>query len=493
MKNYILRRLALIPLTLFAIILVNFAILNLAPGDPTSLSNLSATGDAVRSAADGADTAEDQYLLFREHYGLTLPILLNFWPFLKEAHVQHGLKKLISIKEKSRIQDYNKQRLLWSDRARFIMPFLLQEAQSNSNPLEIRRLAANLFIRGGTKMGAVGHTLTQQMRKQNSAIAASNNELNALKVSNHDNSEMIETKVAKLAQWFNSRGGAETFSKPFSAKLASLVLETRFCRYLSRVATLDFGTLRNDSNKKVVHEVAARIKYSLTLAVIPLLGTFILCQLFGMWMAVKQNRWQDHLLNILFLILFAIPVFVVAPFLIEHLALNKTLPFTDISIPYSGFHSPKELYSSMTSLQRLGDIVLHIVLPIIAIKYGTMAVQARLARTAFLEVLRQDYIRTARAKGLKKKTILFKHVGRSAAITLVTSLAASLGVVLGGSLIVETIFEINGFGKFFYDAIVNRDYNVVLFSALAGSLLSLLGFLAADIFYTLLDPRVNFE
>ncbi|HEY4831107.1 MAG TPA: ABC transporter permease, partial [Waddliaceae bacterium] len=263
--------------------------------------------------------------------------------------------------------------------------------------------------------------------------------------------------------------------------------------YLSRVATLNFGTLRNDSNQTVLKEVVKRIKYSLTLAVVPLLVTFVLCQIFGMLMATRQNQWVDHSLNIIFLILFAAPVFVVAPFLIEKIALNHTLPFTQIPIPYSGFHSPLEVYENYTSSQRVGDVLLHIFLPLIAIKYGTLAVQARLARTAFLEVLRQDYIRTARAKGLSTFTILVKHVGRNGAITIVTSLAASLGIVLGGSLIVETIFEINGFGRFFYQAILNRDYNVVLFSAFAGSFLTLIGYLIADIAYTFLDPRITLE
>lgn len=125
--------------------------------------------------------------------------------------------------------------------------------------------------------------------------------------------------------------------------------------------------------------------------------------------------------------------------------------------------------------------------------YGTLAVQARLSRTAFLEVLKQDYVRTAHAKGLATKTILINYVGRNGAITIITSLAASLGVVLGGSLIVETVFEINGFGRFFYEAILNRDYNVVLFSAFAGSALTLVGYLLADLAYVALDPRISLE
>ena len=125
--------------------------------------------------------------------------------------------------------------------------------------------------------------------------------------------------------------------------------------------------------------------------------------------------------------------------------------------------------------------------------YGSLAAQTRLSRTAVLEVLKQDYVRTAKAKGLSPSKILFKHVGRNASITIVTSIAGSLGVVLGGSLIVETLFEIHGFGKFFYDAIINRDYNVIMFSSFAGSFLSLAGYLMADIAYTILDPRLSLE
>jgi len=269
--------------------------------------------------------------------------------------------------------------------------------------------------------------------------------------------------------------------------------ETRFYRYMSRVLTLDFGTLRNDSNKTVISEVTKRFKYSLTLALIPMLITFFLCQFFGFLMAYKQNQWQDYSFNLLFLILYAIPVFVVAPFLIAKVALNGHFPFTNIPIPYSGFTSSDAVYNEETSYQRLFDVMRHIFLPIVAIIYGSLAASARLSRTAVLEVLRQDYVRTARAKGVAPATILFKHVGRNAAITIVTSLAGSLGVILGGSLIVETLFDINGFGKFFYDAIINRDYNVIMFSSLAGAFLTLSGYLVADIAYTLLDPRLTLD
>jgi len=121
-----------------------------------------------------------------------------------------------------------------------------------------------------------------------------------------------------------------------------------------------------------------------------------------------------------------------------------------------------------------------------------LAAQARLTKHLVQEISHQEFIQTARAKGLSEWTIAWKHVGRNLAIVLVTSLAGSLGVLLGGSLIVETLFEINGFGRFFYDAILNRDYNVILFSSIAGSFLTLVGYLLADLSYLALDPRVRF-
>ncbi len=493
MTAYIIRRLFLLPLTLFFIILVNFVILNLAPGEPSTQASIGVTGEASRSADDSGVTGENQYLLFREHYGLTLPILWNVWPSLAEEQVHAGLEQLTGSRDQMSVQAYHSLRTLWGDRARFVMPYLMKEASDTHNPFEMRKTAINLMVRGGTLQGYVGATLTPEERAENRQISKNNLRLSGYKISEADTPEILEEKINGLSTWYEEQGGDTAFSQGRAMRLKTLFFETRFCRYLGKVLTLDFGTLRNDSNKSVISEVGKRMKYSLTLAVIPLMLTFILCQLFGMVMAVKQNQWIDYTLNIFFLLLFAIPVFVAAPFLIEKIALHNTFPFTEIPIPYSGFHSPEEVYQNYTSLQRVADISLHLILPLLAIKYGALAVQARISRTAFLEVMRQDYVRTARAKGLSPLKVLIKHVGRNGAITIVTSLAASLGVVLGGSLIVETLFEINGFGRFFYEAILNRDYNVVLFSAFAGSILTLLGYLVADICYTLLDPRVSYD
>lgn len=479
----------MLPLTLFCILLVNFVIINLAPGDPTSVTQVSQEAGASRRAdqatAFGGDT---RYLQFREHYGLTLPILLNTWPFLTEEDVLNSLEAIQFKKAEMSVKAHDDLRVRLGDQARFIMPHLLQIIQNKTG--EIQVLAVKFFIRGGTRQAIVKPYLTDEEKQYNKRSAANNLFLLQQSLQPGENPDQ---KIAQLKQWYQANSAFYQFSPTFNEKVGIFFFETRLFRYLSRVLTLNFGTMRNDSNKWVITEVVSRFKYSLTLSIIPLFVTFFLCQLFGFWMAYRHKQWQDLTLNFIFLVLYAIPVFVVAPFLIEKVALHHTFPFTNIPIPISGFTSKEAIYANLTSWQRFVDTFQHILLPLIAIMYGGLAAQTRLSRTAVLEVLRQDYVRTAKAKGLSTFEIMRKHVARNASITIVTSLAGSLGVVLGGSLIVETLFDIDGFGKFFYEAVLNRDYNVIMFSALAGSFLALIGYLVADILYTLLDPRVSLE
>lgn len=500
MLSYILRRLLLLPLTLFCIVLINFFIINLAPGEPTTITEISGEGDVIRDENQAlASIADDQYLQFREHYGLTLPIFFNTWPSISKKEVENTLYTLIArkkhpkSKQKISIKKYNELRVRFGDQSRYLSLALLRIAKSEEYAFPIRRLATHFFVRGATRQGYVGPQLSKEQKQSNYKIAKDNLLLQKSMLQFSDSEKSRKEKIQNLQKWYEENKKAYYLSPNFTEKIKIFFFETRFFRYISRVAFLDFGSIRNDPNKKVTYEVCKRFKYSLTLAILPMAISFVFCQIFGLFMAVKQNKWQDFILNIVFLVLYATPVFVVAPFLIEKIALHNTFPFTDIPIPLSHFSSKESVYREFTSWQRVWDIAQHIVLPLTAIMYGSLAAQTRLSRTAVLEVLKQDYVRTAHAKGLPPSFILFKHVGRNAAITVTTSIAGSLGIILGGSLIVETIFEINGFGRFFYEAVINRDYNVIMFSSLVGASLSLLGYLLADITYTLLDPRITLD
>ncbi len=490
MFGYILKRLMLIPLTLFAIVSVNFVILNAAPGDVLEERSLDASGEAGKSDRIRAYKGHDRYLQFREHYGLTLPIFFNSRPSLSHSKVKDGLQDLLASSQNKNYKgkDFFSQKIYWGDCAKFIMPILLFEAGDIAQPDVYRHLAADLFIRGGIKQGFVGAGLSAEKRAMNQKIAEDNAFLTQLL-----SEENLTKKVEGLKAWFHKEGGIDAFSFPFKRYWKTFFFETRFSRYLSRILHLDFGTLRNDSHKTVISEVTKRLGSSLVLSVLPMIVVFVLCQIFGMIMALYKNTWIDHSLNFLFLILFSIPIFVAVPWIIDRFVINKALPFTSIPMPYNGLCSSPEEFCELTSFGKFIDILTHSFLPFCAVSYGAFAAQSRLSRSIFLEILHEDYIRAARARGISRYNILVRHVGKNAATSLITSLASSLSALLGGALVVETLFDIDGFGRFFYQAILNRDHNVVLFSVIMGSTLSLIGYLIGDICFVLLDPRVQLD
>lgn len=493
MFDYIVRRLILLPITLLGIILVNFIIINLAPTEPES-AEMATEGGGEHSMAFGND---DRYLQFREYYGLTLPILLNNWPSISKKEVYKSLWQIQThndwkTHEELSVKDYDDLRVGFGDRARFVMPFLLGVIENDKEDLALRRTALLFFVRGGTRQAFLGPNLSDEQNNFNRKIAQDGYFFQSVLQEPAETKEQMNEIAKTIREWYEKNKAFYHMDPQAGEKIYILFFETRFVHYMSRVLKLDFGTMRNDPTKTVLREVTRRFKYSFTLAILPLFITFVLCLLSGFIMAYYQNQWPDISLNFFYLFLYSIPVFIAAPFLIEKVALYHSFPFTDIPIPISGFSSSDDIYERETPVQKVLDIARHILLPIIAIMYGNLAAQSRLSRTAILEVMRQDFVRTDKAKGLHPFRIT-KHIGRNASITIVTSIAGSLRVVLGGSVIVETLFEINGFGKFFYDGIIDRDYNVIMFSAVVGSLLSLFSYLLADIVYTLLDPRVTLE
>lgn len=495
MSNYLTRRLLLLPLTLFCIVLVNFIIINLAPGDPTTLSSLSEMGDAARSSEQEVVFQDDDpYLTFREHYGLTVPLLINTWPWLSYEMISQRVWQLTYKKqhlgsEEMSLADFRKLRTKTGDQARFVLPHLLKIAKNDRLPFQMRQMAVQLFIRGATKQAVTGALISQEMKDYNRKTAASNQFLRQQRLESSDRLDTVYAKIHRLSLFLKNQWHPLLPRE----KLAALFLETRFFRYMKKVFTLDFGTLRNDDQKTVIAEVSKRLKYSLLLSLLPLCLTIVICQILGTIMAIWHRRAPDTLINLACLVLYAIPLFVVAPFLIEKVALHHNFPLSGKPIPLSGLSSPLPIFEKMTTFQRLRDMAHHLLLPLLTLIYGSIAIHSRLARTAILEVLRQDYVRTAKAKGLLPLRILMVHVGRNSAITIVATVAGSLGLILGGSLIVETLFQIDGFGRFFYEAILNRDYNVMMFSAFAGSFLAIIGYLLADFAYALLDPRITLE
>ena len=248
MLNYLLRRFLLMPVTLFFIILVNFVIINLAPGDPVNVTEVTQQGAVKREDSSIAFNSDDRYLQFREFYGLTLPILFNTWPFTSLEFVEKTLWQLVHRKdaptsvEEMNFKDYEAMRISFGDRARFIMPHLLFIAENPKEDMTTRRMAVRFFIRGGIRQGFTGPNINESERDFNRKIAKENLLLGTLFLSPSDSQEKIDRKLSQLKEWYKANEAFYAFNPTFKQKMGMFFFETRFYRYFSRLLQLDFGT-----------------------------------------------------------------------------------------------------------------------------------------------------------------------------------------------------------------------------------------------------------
>jgi peptide/nickel transport system permease protein len=150
-------------------------------------------------------------------------------------------------------------------------------------------------------------------------------------------------------------------------------------------------------------------------------------------------------------------------------------------------------YEELGFSGQMWDRALHLVLPVVCMTYGALAYDSRFTRGSLLEIIRQDYIRTARAKGLSERTVIGKHALRNALIPLITLFTFILPYLIGGSVIIEMIFSWPGTGLLLFQSILTRDYNVVMGISFLSASLILLSMLLADILYAVVDPRVTYE
>ncbi len=263
-------------------------------------------------------------------------------------------------------------------------------------------------------------------------------------------------------------------------------LHVQYYLWLKRIATLDFGQSIK-FNRPVWDVMKERIPVSLKLALTSIILAYIISIPLGIFSAAHQYSRVDRTVTLLLFILYSLPGFWVATMLIVFLGGGD---FLDL-FPVFGLSSVGA--DKWPFWARFWDTAWHLVLPIFCMTYGSLAVLSRYMRSAMLEVSRQDYITTARAKGLSERSVIYKHALRNSLIPIVTLLSGLLPAMLGGSIIIESIFTIPGMGKLAWEAILARDYPVIMAELTVVSFLTLFGILLSDILYSVVDPRIAFE
>lgn len=260
-------------------------------------------------------------------------------------------------------------------------------------------------------------------------------------------------------------------------------LHIQYVNWLGRLAQLDFGRSFAPDNRPVIDKITERLPVTVSLNVIALIIEFGLAIPIGILAAVKRNSPIDKGITIFVFIGFAVPTFWLA--LLMMYLFGVKLGW----LPISGLHTLGS--EQWGALQRFGDLAKHLVMPLTIASFGSLAGLSRFMRSTMLEVIGQDYITTARAKGLSERIVILRHALRNGLLPVITLLGFSLPGLIGGSVIFETIFAIPGMGQLFYQGVMARDYPLVMGILVIGAGLTLIGNLLADVAYAFADPRIR--
>lgn len=260
----------------------------------------------------------------------------------------------------------------------------------------------------------------------------------------------------------------------------------RYLIWVKQIATLDFGNSYVD-HRPVIKKIEERLPVTLSLNVLSIFFVYLISIPVGIFSAVKRGTLTDRSLTFSLFALYSIPSFWMAIILIYFLGGGEHWNL----FPIYGIASTGAEHFSFP--KRALDFLWHITLPVFCLAYADIAALSRYQRGSLLEVLRADFVRTAVAKGLSPKTVLFKHALRNSLMPIVTIIAAVLPAMIGGSVIIESIFSIPGIGKLGFDSVLSRDYPVIMAISTISAVLTLLGILVSDLIYVLIDPRISFE
>lgn len=260
-------------------------------------------------------------------------------------------------------------------------------------------------------------------------------------------------------------------------------LHEQYFTWLGKLARLDLGRSFSSDNRPVLDKIKERLPITLSLNLVALIIEFGLAIPIGVLAAVRRDTILDKGITVVVFLGFAVPTFWLALLLMYFFGVKLNW------LPISGLHTLG--YESYSWFGRLWDLTKHLILPVCVASFGSFAGVSRYMRSAMLQVIGQDYITTARAKGLSERVVIWKHALRNALLPLITLAGFSIPGLIGGSVIFESIFAIPGMGQLFYQGVMSRDYPVVMGILVIGAFLTLLGNLIADISYALADPRIR--
>ncbi len=462
MRAFVLKRLAGFVPTLLLVLLAVFGVVNAVPAVPPA------------SMEDGADQFRASYDAFRRQFSLHLPTFLNFDHCTTEAEVRRRLAEARDVAAEGR---QRMLRDLW-DRRRFVVPGLIAIVLDESSDPRDRDLALaklpDLQVEpfderlGGAERERAARAREAMIRLRPGATI--------------DDAKRARLTAGWRAWWSEHAG---EFELDRIERLWVTLAETRFATFVHRLAHLDFG-LSMMNHRPVLATLLERLENTFLFTLAAFVLSFLLAIPVGGVSALLKGTLAERAFSLFLFFLYSVPTFFAATLLLRLFTIGDPFDW----FPTSGMRTLKG-YEELGRWDRFLDGAHHLVLPTFCLVYGNVAVLSRYARASVVEALSTDYVRTARAKGLPGRVVLFKHALRNGLLPIVTILGDALPMIVSGAVILEIIFDIPGIGRYVFDAILNFDYNAVIATTMLAAVITLVGYLLSDLLYAWVDPRIR--
>ena len=490
MTAYLIKRVLVMIPTFVGVTVVIWLVMTLAPGEPQAAQ--SGGGALEHGPPENLQDLESQdrnVRMFRRQVSLDRPRFWNGWPTLEKSEVREALEtKQAGVVGGRAPEDVKAAKRSLDDWGAYAIPSLVALLDETWDDPELQTLTLRYLRQAAYTFRAVrpaGYQPTEEDLEEDRRVDQENALINSPEYIWKPGADRVTRKpvVAQWQAWLDERADRWTYSGWERFKIG--ITDTQFGKYWSNLLHGDLG-LSNRTKEPVVGMILSRLKYSLSLVVPSFLIAWILAVFLGVFSATQHGKATDQGIAFILFMLYSIPTFVMGTILQRWLAVSWGI------FPTEGFESSNAI-ETMTTWEHFLDVLRHIALPMIVYTYGGLAYISRQARSGMLQVLKADFVRTARAKGLSETTVIWKHAVRNGMMPIVTLLGTALPVLLAGSVIIEYIFNIDGFGLLMIKSIFQKDYNVVMGIQIIVAALTLIGLLLTDLIYAAMDPRISYK
>ncbi len=491
LKYTIKRILTFIPM-LIAISLIAFLISINAPGDPVERLSKAAGNEGSADQQSGASKKIKQEL--RKKLGLDLPI---FYMSITDLASCDTLYKVQDKYHKANLEALNHQSGNWEAVSNYYKKLLvLQKESQQLNAKHIVEEDANLSLNTvnearnqfGFEVGSLLETAEEEI------IVIKFDKMEVLVTSNtflsHLAAPLALVKTAHAAMFANATRW-KTYIPAinwYGGKNQYHIWLVGDGKYRKGLIRGDFGISYIDG-QPIADKIWQKVWISFGLSLVSIFLAYLISIPIGIYSAYKKDSAVDKGMSLILFILYSMPSFFVGTLLLLQFANPDNLSW----FPVSGIQDPTLFDSNWSMWMKFKHRLPFLILPIITYTYGSFAFLSRIMRVGMIDIVSQDYIRTARAKGLGEGKVILKHALRNSLLPVITVFSAIFPMAIGGSIIIEMIFSIPGMGLEIYNSLLNYDYPMIITVFTLSGFLTMVGYLVSDLLYAVVDPRISYK